>query len=100
MYVVHQTEEFVRWLDALADRQAQLRIGTRVQRARDGNLGDWKSVGHGVSEMRIGYGPGYRIYFTRRGKWLIILLAGGDKSSQQQDILQAVKTSRNLDLEP
>ena len=89
MFTVRLTEAFLTWLDGLKDRKAQLRVVARLRQAEAGNLGDWASVGDGVSEMRIHFGPGYRLYFTRRGSVLIIMLAGGDKSSQSRDIQRA-----------
>ena len=89
MYKVRRTPEFQAWLDGLKDKRAVARILTRLYRAEDGNLGDVKAVGGGVSEMRITYGPGYRVYFIPQGKVLIVLLCGGDKSSQARDIEQA-----------
>lgn len=89
MIEVRRTEQFSEWLERVRDRQAQARIARRIQRIEDGNLGDWKHVGEGVSEFRVDYGPGYRIYFTRRGATIVILLGGGDKSSQNRDILSA-----------
>jgi len=74
--------------------QAKVRIFDRIRRLRDGNLGDVKPVGKGVSEMRISYGPGYRLYYTQRGDSLIILLCGGDKSSQKEDIARAIAMAR------
>ena len=100
MYVVRQTEEFQTWLDELNDMRAQIRIATRLRHAEAGNLVDWGSVGNDVSEFRIHYGPGYRLYFTRRGNLLIIMLAGGDKSSQKRDIKRAQKLATELELEP
>lgn len=91
MITVIKTDKFSKWLDALRDREARYIITTRLQRAEDGNLGDVKSVGDGLSEMRISFGAGYRIYFIQRGKQMIIILAGGDKSSQERDIKQAKK---------
>jgi putative addiction module killer protein len=99
MYVVRQTQAFQDWLDALADRPAQFRILARLRQAELGNLGDWKSIGGGVSEMRINVGPGYRLYFTRRGATLIVLLVGGDKSTQQRDIKRAQRMARALETE-
>src|SRR5688572_17103801 len=89
VYSVLRTEEFDRWLTSLRDAKGKARILARIRSAELGNLGDIRSVGDRVSEMRINYGPGYRVYFTRRGRQLIILLAGGDKSSQRRDIERA-----------
>ena len=85
MFTVRQTEEFQDWLDALKDTRAQVHIVARIRAAEAGNLGDWKAVGGEVSEMRVDTGPGYRLYFTRRGSVLIIVLAGGNKSTQSRD---------------
>lgn len=82
MFTVRQTQEFQDWLDGLKDLKAQLRIVARLRLAEAGNLGDWKPVGDEVSEMRIAFGPGYRLYFTKRQNVLIVMLAGGDKSTQ------------------
>jgi len=90
MIQVEITDEFDKWLRRLRDLQAKERILERIRRLRDGNAGDVKPVGKGVSEMRISYGPGYRLYFTQRGKALILLLCGGDKSSQKADIARAM----------
>ena len=79
------------WLESLRDRQARARIRARINRVRLGNLGDCKSVGSGVSELRIDYGPGYRVYFGIAGTKLVILLCGGDKSSQSGDIREAIE---------
>ena len=98
MYTVLQTQEFQDWLDALRDRRAQVRIAARIRMAEAGNLGDWKSVGGEVSEMRIAFGPGYRLYFARRGSIVIIMLAGGDKSTQSRDIKRAQNLLGELDL--
>ena len=84
-----QTERFASWLSDLRDQRARARILKRLDRAQAGNLGDVASVGGGVSEMRIFYGPGYRVYFVQRGSELIVLLCGGDKSSQEADIAEA-----------
>lgn len=86
---VTQTERFRDWLGGLKDRQAVARVLVRVTRMAEGNLGDVKPVGEGVSETRIDYGPGYRLYFAGKGKSLIVLLAGGDKKSQAKDIKAA-----------
>jgi len=98
VFTVLQTQEFQRWLDALQDRRAQVRIAARLRLAEAGNLGDWKSVAGEVSEMRINFGPGYRLYFARRGSILIIMLAGGDKSTQTKDIKRAQKILKELEL--
>ena len=90
MIQVEVTAEFDKWLKGLRDLQAKERIFERIRRLRDGNPGDVKPVGKGVSEMRIGYGPGYRLYYTQRGKALVLLLCGGDKSSQKADIARAI----------
>ena len=100
MFTVRQTLEFQTWLDALKDMRAQVRIAARLRLAEAGNLGDWKSVGGDVSEMRVDVGPGYRLYFTRRASVLIVMLAGGDKSSQARDIKRAQRIVRELELEP
>ncbi|MBX3280758.1 MAG: type II toxin-antitoxin system RelE/ParE family toxin [Acidobacteria bacterium] len=97
MYTVRQTEEFQNWLDHLTDRRAQVRIAARIRQAELGNLGDWKPVGGNVSEMRVDIGAGYRLYFTRRRKVLIIMLAGGDKSSQRRDIKRAQRIADQLE---
>ena len=89
MYRTRSTLEFQRWLLGLKDKRAATRIVARIHRAEDGNLGDVKSVGGDVREMRIPYGPGYRVYFLIDGAELIILLCGGDKSSQHRDIERA-----------
>ena len=77
---------FREWLEGLKDRQARAKIRVRLNRIRLGNFGDCKSVGHGVSELRVPYGPGYRVYFSRKGNTVVILLCGGDKSTQSRDI--------------
>lgn len=97
MFTIQQTESFVRWLTALRDHRAQARIIARIRRAGLGNFGDAKPVGAGVSEMRIDVGPGYRVYFTRRQERLILLLCGGDKSSQSRDIRRAVAMAQELE---
>ena len=90
MIEVRRTDEFAKWLKRLKDSDAKSRINLRMRRiALTGNLGDHKPVGDGVNELRIDYGPGYRVYFALRGKEIILLLAGGDKSSQQRDIKKA-----------
>lgn len=96
MYSLLKTVEFDRWLAKLRDQKAKARIVARMVSAERGNLGDVSPVGGGVSEMRVHYGPGYRIYFTMRGKELIFLLIGGDKSSQRKDIEKAKTISAEL----
>jgi putative addiction module killer protein len=93
---MRKTELFGRWLDSLRDLRARARVQARLERLAGGNPGDVKPVGGGVSEMRINYGPGYRVYFTQRGRDLVVLLAGGDKSTQAADIRTAVRLARNL----
>jgi len=91
---IRQTSEFKEWLLSLRDAKAKARIAARISRAENGNLGDSKSVGEGVSEMRIDYGPGYRVYYRLRGNVLVILLCGGDKSTQRSDIRRAHELAR------
>ena len=100
MFTVRQTQEFQDWLDALEDVRAQVRIAARLRLAEAGSLGDWKPVGNEVSEMRVAFGPGYRLYFTRRESILIVMLSGGDKSSQARDIKRAQRILKQLELEP
>lgn len=90
------TDVFDHWFSGLRDRRAAMRVQARIDRAEAGNFGDCEPVGEGVSEMRIHYGPGYRVYFTQRGHELVILLAGGDKSSQTKDIKAALDLARQL----
>jgi len=99
MLTVLQTEEFRDWLDALKDMKAQVRIAAHLRLAEAGNLGDWKTVGAGISEMRVDVGPGYRLYFTRRQNILVIMLAGGDKATQAKDIKRAQKLLTQLELD-
>lgn len=96
MIEIRKTDEFAEWLDSLRDIHARARILIRIERLAAGNPGDVKPVSAGVSEMRIDYGPGYRLYFIKRGRELIILLAGGDKSTQPGDIKIALRLARNL----
>jgi putative addiction module killer protein len=96
MFDVRQTEVFADWLKSLSDRSAKARIEMRLRRAELGNLGDVKFVGGGVSEMRIDYGPGYRVYFVKRGTAIIVLLQGGDKASQSRDIERAKAMAKNI----
>jgi putative addiction module killer protein len=96
MFEIRKTETYAQWLDGLRDIRARARIQVRVERLAAGNLGDIRPVGEGVSEMRIDYGPGYRVYFTRRGREVVVLLAGGDKRTQAADIKTALRLARNL----
>lgn len=96
MIEIRQTEGYANWFAKLRDRQAKARIDTRIRRLSLGNPGDVKPVGEGVSELRLDYGPGYRVYFVQRGPLLIILLAGGDKSTQSRDIQTALELARQL----
>lgn len=90
------TEVFDAWFASLRDKRAARRIQARIDRAEDGNFGDCKPVAEGVSEMRIHYGPGYRVYFTQRGLEIVILLVGGDKTTQRKDIKTALEIARQL----
>lgn len=92
MIEIRQTETYAKWFAGLKDRQARVRI----RRLSLGNPGDVKPIGSGVSELRIDYGPGYRVYFLQRGPMLIVLLAGGDKGSQDRDIKKALELAREL----
>jgi len=96
MLRVVQTDVFIAWLANLNDDRAVARIVARIRRLELGNAGDIRSVGEGVSEMRIDYGPGYRIYFTRRGKTITILLCGGDKKTQRRDISTAQRLAKEV----
>lgn len=92
-----QTALFRRWLDSLKDRRARTRIDDRLLRLADGNAGDTKSIGDGVQELRLHFGPGYRIYYVWKGDVLIILLTGGDKDTQARDIARAKKMAKDAD---
>lgn len=96
MIEVRQTPVFASWLKSLKDRQAQARITDRLVRLESGLFGDVEPVGEGVSELRLQFGPGYRVYFVQRGKTLIILLCGGDKSSQTRDIKEAKRIAKEV----
>lgn len=96
MIGIRKTERFARWIDNLRDIRGRARILARIGRLAGGNPGDVKRIREGISEMRIDYGPGYRVYFKKRGRELIILLAGGDKSTQARDIEAALRLARNL----
>lgn len=97
MFEMRQTDVFAEWLRNLKDRPGAKKIAQRLVRVEAGLLGDAKSVGGGVSELRVHFGPGYRIYFTQRGATLIILLCGGDKESQIRDIAKAKRLAREYD---
>jgi putative addiction module killer protein len=94
---IRTTDVFDKWLRKLGDAQARARILVRIKRLSLGNPGDVKPVGEGVSEMRVDYGPGYRVYYVQRGAELIVLLVGGDKSSQGQDIAKAIGLAHGLE---
>jgi putative addiction module killer protein len=96
MIEIRQTDEYAEWFQSLRDRQARARVNTRIRRFSLGNPGDVQPVGEGVSELRIDYGPGYRVYFFQRGETLVILLAGGDKRTQNRDIRKALELAREL----
>lgn len=96
MYEIRKTQTFVQWLDQLLDVQARARVLARIKRLEEGNAGDVKPVGEGISEMRIHYGPGYRVYFVKQGRQIIVLLAGGDKRTQSLDIKTALRLARTL----
>ena len=93
---IRKTDAYARWLDGLPDIRARARVLARVERLAAGTPGDVRAVGEGVSELRIDYGPGYRVYFTMRERALMILLAGGDKRTQATDIKTALRLARNL----
>ena len=96
MMEIRKTDAYAKWFDGLSDLRARARILVRIERLAAGNPGDVKSVGSGVSEMRIDYGPGYRVYYKKHGREVVILLAGGDKRSQANDIRAALQLARNL----
>jgi len=96
MIEIRQTEVYSQWFGSLRDRQARARIDARIRRLSLGNPGDVMPVGEGVSELRINYGPGYRVYFVQRGQTLVVLLAGGDKHTQDRDIKTALDLAKEL----
>ncbi len=96
MNLIQTTEVFDTWFVGLKGKQAMRRVQVRIDRAEDGNFGDCEPVGEGVSEMRIHYGPGYRVYFVQRGMEIVVLLAGGNKSTQSKDIKAALEIARQL----
>ena len=95
MTEVDQTTTYSQWFNNLRDKEAQVRINERIRRLLLGNAGDVRPVGRGVSELRVNYGPGYRVYYMQRGNALVILLAGGDKDSQSRDIARAIELARD-----
>ena len=96
MFTVRQTQEFVAWLDGPKDKRAQIRIVARLRQVEAGNLGDWQPLEGDISELRVDFGPGYRLYFTRRGRIIVVILNAGDKSSQKRDIRRAMKLASEL----
>ena len=96
MIEIRKTDVYAKWFDGLRDIHARARILARVERLASGNPGDVRPVGEGVSELRIDYGPGYRVYYKKRGRELVILLAGGDKRTQASDIKTALRLANNL----
>ena len=96
MFEIRKTETFAHWLDGLHDIRARARIQVRVERLATGNAGDVRPVGEGICEMRIDYGPAYRVYFTKRGREVVVLLAGGDQRTQTTDVKAALCLARNL----
>ena len=96
MIEIRKTEIFTKWLDGLNEIRARARVLVRIERLAAGNPGDVKPVGEGVSELRIDYGPGYRVYYKKQGQKVVILLAGGDKNTQAKDIKTALRLARNL----
>ena len=96
MIEIRQTEVYAQWFNGLRDRQAKARVDIRIRRLSLGNPGDVKPVGEGVSELRIDYGPGYRVYYVQQGNTLVILLTGGTKQTQTQDIKTALDLARDL----
>ena len=96
MYMIKQTDVFSKWLTKLKDIQAKVSILRRIERVKEGNFGDYKSIGADVSELRITTGPGYRIYYTKRDDEIVILLVGGDKSTQSKDIQKAKELAEEL----
>lgn len=97
VFQIRETMEFAKWFEALRDRKALAKIADRIRRAGDGNFGDVKHAGGGLSEMRIDYGPGYRVYLSQRGSELVVLLCGGDKRTQDRDIKHAKQLKSELD---
>ena len=96
MIEIRETEIYARWFERLRDRQARARINIRIRRMSLGNPGEVKAVGDGISELKLNFGPGYRVYFTQVGQQIVLLLVGGDKSTQEQDIVLAKKLAREI----
>ena len=96
MIEIRQTDVYARWFDSLRNRSARARIDARIRRLSLGNPGDVRPVGEGVSELRIDFGPGYRVYYVQRGRALVVLLAGGDKHTQDRDIKTALELAQGL----
>jgi putative addiction module killer protein len=96
MFQIRKTDVYARWIDGLNDLTGRARILVRIERLAAGHPGDVKPIGDGVCELRMHFGPGYRVYFTQNGREIVILLAGGDKSSQSADIKTALKLAKNL----
>jgi len=96
MIEIRKTDNFAKWINGLRDIRARARVLVRIERLASGNPGDVKAIGEGLSELRINYGPGYRVYYKRRGQKVVVLLAGGDKSTQAKDIKTALRLAKNL----
>jgi putative addiction module killer protein len=96
MIALRKTEEFERFMRGLRDERAKAKIAARIDRLTDGNPGDVKPVGEGISEMRINYGPGYRVYYCKNGDTIIVILCAGDKDSQESDIAAAKALKKGL----
>ena len=99
MYLIKETELFSKWLYKLKDIKGKVSLLRRIDRMKKGNFGDYKSLGYGISELRLTTGPGYRVYYTQKGDEIIILLVGGDKSTQTKDIQKAKELLKELDNE-
>lgn len=97
MFIIKRTDEFAVWLDGLKDRATRQRLNARLRKAMSGNLGDVKALGRGVFEMREPFGPGWRMYYVKRGKSLIVMLGGGGKSTQSKDISKALKRAAEIE---
>ena len=97
MFEIRRTDRFDKWLKGLADKKGKALISDRIERLAQGHMGDAKVIGHGVTELRVHFGPGYRVYITQRGATLIVLLCGGEKRSQVRDIGRAIEMARKLE---